>query len=72
MAEQDCKRYVIVNGATWEDVASSDDREATERQAEALNKARPNAAYFVRDREERRRIPKSPVKTDIAPSDSKP
>lgn len=66
MAELDCKRYVVVNGSTWEDVASSDDREATEREAEALNKAQPNIGYFVRDREERKRIEKPPEKSDVA------
>jgi hypothetical protein len=70
MAEQDCKRYVIVNGSTWEDVAASDDLEAAEQQAEALNKAQPDIRYFVRDREERKRIQKSPAKTEIAAGDS--
>ena len=62
MAEQDCKRYVVVNGSTWEDVDSSDDLDVTERQAEALNKEQPGIGYFVRDREERKRIQKSPAK----------
>jgi hypothetical protein len=66
MAEQDCKRYVVVNGSTWEDVAASDDRETAEQQAEALNKAQPDVRYFVRDREERKRLEKSPAKTEIA------
>jgi hypothetical protein len=65
MAEQDCKRYVVVNGSTWEDVAASDDREAAEQKAEALNTAQPDIGYFVRDREERKRLQKSPVKTEI-------
>jgi hypothetical protein len=62
MAEEDCKRYVVVNGSTWEDVDSNDDLEATEHRAEALNKQQPDIGYFVRDREERKRIQKSPAK----------
>lgn len=69
MPEQDCKRYVIVDGTTWEDVLSSDDREATERKTDAMNRAEPDRGYFVRDRDERRKIYESPAKTESLSGD---
>lgn len=66
MPEQDCKRYVIVDGTTWEDVSSGDDREGIERQTDAMNRAEPDRKYFVRDREERRKIYNSPESAEAS------
>ncbi len=60
----ECNRYVIVDGISWEDVAAGDDLPALERKADELNAAHPEKRYFVRDRDERKRV-YSPSDTDL-------
>jgi hypothetical protein len=62
MADE-CKRYVIVDGMTWEDVAAGDNLEQLEGQADQMNEAHPEKRYFVRDRDERKRV-YGPPKTE--------
>ena len=60
----DCKRYVIVDGISWEDVSVGDDLEALERQVDEMNASHPEKRYFVRDRDERKRV-HGPAKTEM-------
>ena len=56
MPEQECQRYVLVDQTTWEDVSSGDDPDTLQRQAEELNKQLLEPRYFVRDRDQRKRV----------------